>query len=307
MPLPSNPGSNLSGSRAERAAQLRKEMESQQQTATQRVSEQGARADQLVQQGEAWTPPDEGAMQEGQSAADEQTAGTGPVGQGDYVVGEGECMSSIAKDTGHFWETLWNHPDNAELKEIRKDPNILLPGDRVTIPALEEKTETGGVEERHRFVRLGEPAQFCLRLIEQREHAVEIDEEDVEEQPEVPRANLPYQIVIDEQVIDGVTDADGKLSCNIPGNAQDGLLILNPGEDDEQSFPLVLGTLKPITEIEGVVGRLRHLGYDCGPEEKKYTQELAMALKAFREDHGLPEHVGIDDETRAALVEAHGA
>ncbi|MGC9973362.1 MAG: LysM domain-containing protein [Bryobacteraceae bacterium] len=46
-----------------------------------------------------------------------------------HVVKQGDCMSSIADQYGFFWETLWNHERNAQLKERRKNPNVLMAGD----------------------------------------------------------------------------------------------------------------------------------------------------------------------------------
>ena len=58
----------------------------------------------------------------------------GPLGDGDYVVVEGDCMESIAADAGFLWTTIWNHPQNAALKKARVTPNVLLPGDRPVYP-----------------------------------------------------------------------------------------------------------------------------------------------------------------------------
>ena len=41
----------------------------------------------------------------------------------DYTVGNCDSIPSIAKDKGFFWKTIWNHPNNAMLKALRKDPN----------------------------------------------------------------------------------------------------------------------------------------------------------------------------------------
>jgi N-acetylmuramoyl-L-alanine amidase len=51
-----------------------------------------------------------------------------------HNVVQGDCVLSIAEQYGFFWETVWNHPSNAELKKKREDPAILYPGDVVFVP-----------------------------------------------------------------------------------------------------------------------------------------------------------------------------
>src|SRR5512136_2677724 len=92
---------------------------------------------------------------------------TGPVGSGEYTVQAGECLSSIAYEHGLTWQKIWNDPGNAEVKNTRKDPNILYPGDRLHIPEIEQREESCVTEKVHRFVRKGVPEQ--LNIIIKRE------------------------------------------------------------------------------------------------------------------------------------------
>jgi hypothetical protein len=45
-----------------------------------------------------------------------------------HDVAQGDCLLSIAEQYGFFWETLWEHPRNAELKQTRKRPCNSLSG-----------------------------------------------------------------------------------------------------------------------------------------------------------------------------------
>lgn len=254
-----------------------------------------------------------------QAEVDQAQAKTGPVGQGDYVAKRGDCISKIAKDTGHFWKTIWNDPGNSELREVRKDPNVLLPKDRVTIPEIRQRSEDCATEQLHRFRRLGEPAKLKMRLMQEPEPPAEEqeDEEDqqdtqaqaeqTEQMEDEPRANVPYTLEIDGETTDGQTDEEGYLEHPIPGNAKRGKLTIEPGTPNETVIPLQLGTLNPIAEISGMKQRLNNLGFDCGDESEELTDKLEMALKVFQEKHGLDTTGKPDQQTRDKLQEAHGS
>ena len=80
----------------------------------------------------------------------------------EYTVGQGECIDSIAFEHGFFADTVWDYSKNSDLKNRRKDPNILQPGDIVIIPELKIKEESCAAEKKHRFRRKGVPAKLTL-------------------------------------------------------------------------------------------------------------------------------------------------
>ncbi len=238
----------------------------------------------------------------------------------DYEVRQGDCISSLAFERGFFWETLWNHPKNADLKSKRANPNILKEGDVVYIPDLTLKEESRGTDAQHCFKVKGAPAKLRLRILEEKEEKAEEGKQqagadasvyedppyDPKSRKDKPRANVPYLLDIDGKVTNGTTDGDGRVEIALPPNARQGRLILDPGTPREKVLPLGLGTMDPVTEISGVRMRLNNLGFPCG-EEDEITPELESALGSFQEKNGLDVTRQIDAPTRDTLKRLHGS
>ncbi len=223
------------------------------------------------------------------SAAPAAVPDAEPVGGGAYEVREGDCITSIAKQTGHFWETIWNDPGNAEIKQSRQDPNILLPGDRLTVPPIQTKQEPGESEMVHRFVRRGEPAFLHLQVLDN----------------DKPVKNQPYEMTIDGTTHTGTTDAEGKLNVPIRGDNRAAHLKVGEGEDAHE-YDLVLGGVDPIESLRGVQQRLSNLGYRCDENDGVLGPQTQAALRAFQKQNRLEETGRPDDNTRQKLKQKHG-
>ena len=206
-----------------------------------------------------------------------------------HTVKQGECIESIAFEKGFFWETVWNDSQNAELKRERKNPNTLLPGDKVFVPEKQEKEVSGATEQTHRFKRKGVPSK--LHIIMKRGGE--------------PRANEPYTLDIDGELFSGTTNAEGELKHFIPPNAKAGTLKVGE-EPDAVQYELKLGYVDPIAEISGVQGRLNNLGFDCGQPDGKMSPRTVEAIKAFQQKAGLEVTGEIDQDTKDALEQEYG-
>lgn len=222
--------------------------------------------------------------------ANGKPAGTQPVGSGPYTVAEGDCLSSIAEQTGHFWETIWNDPANANLKREREDPNILLPGDRLTIPPLRLKEESHDPDKRHRFRRRGVPSKLSLQLLKRGK----------------PRANEAYRLDVDGVMSTGKTDQNGYVTVEISGQAKTATLFVGEGDDEEQ-YELNLGHIYPISHLVGVKQRLKNLGFFRGELDETWSSIIEAALYEFQSAHKLKATGQLDEKTRKQLKQVHGS
>jgi hypothetical protein len=204
------------------------------------------------------------------------------------VVKAGDCFINLSKQKGFDWETIWNHPQNADLQERRKHLNIIKPGDQVFIPDLTIKELDRPTDKLHRFVRKGLLASFTVTLLDLGR----------------PRANEPYILKVNGISRQGRTHTDGTLTEKIPPDARDGLLLLG---DNHEEITIHFGYVDPIEEISGVKGRLRNLGFYHGKIDDELTPETTVALAEFQHSVDLPGDGELDDHTRDALVEAHGS
>jgi len=204
-----------------------------------------------------------------------------------HVVEQGECIDSIAFAYGHFPETIWTDEANAALTELRPDPNVLLPGDEVTIPDKRSKTVARATGSTHLFRRKGVPEKLRLQFLREGE----------------ARANEAYVLEIDGVKRSGITDAEGRLEQWIPPNARRGRIVFSTEAD---TFELLLGELDPIDTISGVQARLHSLGFYEGPIDGEATVALEEALQEFQAASELDPFGAVDEATRTALQTAYG-
>jgi hypothetical protein len=213
---------------------------------------------------------------------------TGPAGDGEYLVKQGECLASIAAARGYFWETLWKHPKNAALKNAREDPFELLPGDRVHIPVLRVKEETAGSEACHKFRRKGVPSHIDVTLMFMG----------------LPVADKRYVADVDGNISEGSTDGKGRVKIPIAPGAQSAAISVGSGPDSRITYDIRIGGLDPITELTGVQGRLRNLGYHC-EATGIMDDDTVRAIRSFQQDQKIEVTGVFDDKTRDKLKRVH--
>lgn len=195
---------------------------------------------------------------------DDGWKGGGPVGSGGYVVLPGDCIESIAALNGFHWQTLWDHAGNAELRQRRKDPFLLLPGDKLHIPEKRVVDFSRATDKSHWFVLKSVPSRIAFVL----------------KAGFKPRPGVRYRLEIDGDIISGTTGSDGKISATVkPGAKHANLSLPNTGEH----FQIPLGHLDPIEEPSGVQGRLQSLGFYDGPLDGVASPSTLNALYCFQE------------------------
>jgi hypothetical protein len=129
-----------------------------------------------------------------------------------YLVKQGEHLSRLAHQYGICdYSTIWNHPENAELRRKRKNPNILYPGDSLFIPDRELGEEVWTTDKCHVFV-MRRPS-LKLRLV-------------VEDLYEKPVANAACTLSIQSDFLQITTDRTGKIEQDIPPDAEKAMLII---------------------------------------------------------------------------------
>ncbi|MGA8314137.1 MAG: hypothetical protein WB755_29200 [Terriglobales bacterium] len=213
-----------------------------------------------------------------------------------YVIKQGECLSSLAAARGvPSWKDLHDHPDNADLKKKRPNPNVLAPGDVVIVP--ETKKFTCATGKKHTFVvRM---PKVKLRLLLQNWKGE-------------PYGDRRFEVTIAGNQIPGRTDGAGLIDIAIPVTAQRGRLKVWFDEDQDDPDPnidrdLEIGHLDPVDNVTGVQARLQNLGHRCEVSGNLDEGTLASA-RAFREKVGLPavaDDALIDDTLCSELLKLH--
>lgn len=198
-------------------------------------------------------------------------------------------MLSIAEANGFFWETLWNHPENAKLKETRKDPAVLNPGDGVFVPEKRLKEVSEPTDQVHKYRIKNTPAKLKLRFLD------DSDE---------PRKGMQYVLTVDGKEFKGSTDGDGSLSVSIPPDAKSGTIVF---EQEGEEYELFLGHLDPVEELTGVQARLKGLGHYDGATTGQLDEKTKEAISEYQKSIGEEPTGEIGDELKNKLKGHYGS
>jgi hypothetical protein len=205
------------------------------------------------------------------------------------TIKQGECLTTIALARGFDPQTIWDHPDNAALKELRHTYQALLAGDRLIIPDLEEKEVAVNTDTVAHFQLSVGSVKLRLRLTRHGK----------------ARADEAFELLIDGSPapIAGTTDGDGWIDQAIPADATRATLELRDGVE---SYVLNLGHLDPHDSPAGIQQRLRSLGFYFGRVDGELGDVTAAALRRFQTAKDLGVNGEADDATVSALRDAYG-
>lgn len=210
-----------------------------------------------------------------------------------HIVRQGESLSEVSLSNGFAdWKQLYDHPDNAELRQQRPDPNVLFPGDEIAIPELRTKDVSVATGATRRFKVKSKPRVLRLKLL---------DEEGQ------PLGDLGYVLTPEGQpALEGTTQGDGSLEAVVPMRCRRAELTVG-----ERTFQLELGHLNPLQEspdegLSGARARLENLGYAVPTAKDAVDAAMRVAIATFQADHGLEVDGELSATTLDTLREVHG-
>ena len=204
-----------------------------------------------------------------------------------YQIKQGDHLSKIAAHFGFLdYQLIWNHPQNANLKTKRQNPNVLLPGDCLYIPDRQQKETGRSTGQTHCF----QIKRCVLRLQILAEEAYH-----------TPLADRPYSLTLGGKPSSKITSGIGLLTEAIPVDAEEVLLRL-----EDREIPVKIGHLDPVDTESGQTARLTNLGYYWGDPENRETEAFLSAVEEFQCDHQLQVDGKCGPKTQNRLKQIHG-
>ena len=213
---------------------------------------------------------------------------------GNYKIQQGDHLSKLADASGFSdYHTIWDHPNNAALKQQRQNPNVLFPGDILYIPDREEREESRSTDQKHTFKK--KKPDLKLRLVL----------EDVYEKP-VTNASCLLKLGSDMKTV--TTDGNGKIEEDIKPDLHDAMLTIQGDETPFQGsqISIKIGDLDPVTEVSGQTARLNNLGYCAGAIDQPDADAFESAVEEFQCDNNLTVDGICGPQTQAKLKQVHG-
>jgi N-acetylmuramoyl-L-alanine amidase len=218
---------------------------------------------------------------------------------GYYSVKQGDHLAGIAEQYGFpNFSRIWDHPNNAELKKKRGNPNVLYEGDNLFIPDPEQQVFDRPTDQKHKFVVSGEPLDLLLVL------------KNIYGEP-VAKRSCKLQVGLNQYSL--TTDGDGLITQEIPKTAvnasltvEDSVAVNGKEVPIERHLDLQIGYLDPLDTESGQLARLASLGYYRGPLSPTDPDEFLSSIEEFQCENSLTVDGICGPQTQAKLKTVHG-
>jgi hypothetical protein len=206
----------------------------------------------------------------------------------------GEHLTAIAERLGlPDTQIILSQSANSSFRD-RPHPEMLNPGETLTVPDLQPVKFTLATGKRHKLTIRRPKAKLRVKLVTFQGKATIATEAEVTPDGEpAEKASL---------------DA-GKLEAKLPPACPQALVkVKSPDEGSpDVHWRLRLGHLVRSESDEGALARLRNLGYYRVVAKDADVRERRAAIEEFQFDQGLTLSGKLDDDTKKKLEEIHGS
>lgn len=212
---------------------------------------------------------------------------SGSGGMVPYVIRQGDYFDKLAFTLGFDAGEVWEHPKNEALRGLRKDPNVLAPGDIVFVPAAKKP----GLP-----LRKGQTNKYVAKVPKVEVTLAFVDEDG-------PLKDEPCEVLGGAKGTEPKTDGEGKLTLRVAVTVREAEVRF---PSRHLSFHVNVGDMDPHDEASGVKKRLQNLGFYVEGAWADDEAALAGAIASFQGANGIEATGALDDATRDALKGKHG-
>ena len=209
-----------------------------------------------------------------------------------HTIAAGETLAGLAAEHGFSrGSQIYDHADNASLRERRNNPDILAAGDVVVLPDPTPGAAQIRVGARHRFQVRRPRQQLRLQPLGAEGQALD---------------GWHYVLELENTRFEGVVD--GCIEHPIPLGTRRARLEVQPEDDAQPSitWDLQVGHLEPAETAAGLQARLNNLGFSAGAIDANIGPKTEAGLRRFQTAHGLNVDGVFTPEVVDKLREEHG-
>jgi N-acetylmuramoyl-L-alanine amidase len=192
-----------------------------------------------------------------------------------YVVKQGDSVSSVASKFRIPWKKIYYDAANAEFREKRPNPHVIYPGDQIFVPDREIMHQPRPTDKRHKFLLHQQKVMLRIAMLN-------ADGD--------PLSGCPYKLELAGQEYSGSTAANGIIEQLIGPDAASGTLSLwldDAAKGAALKWRLKINHLDPVEYLTGVQARLNNLGFNSGRVDGIAGPKTRGAVRLFQQDHGL--------------------